>query len=61
MTEIALITGCATGIGRALALDMHSRKLESGDAAFKVYATDYRYAHQDSVVCIGGHQKDSGP
>ena len=42
MTEITLITGCATGIGRALALDMHSRTLADGSAAFKVYATDYR-------------------
>lgn len=42
MTEVALITGCATGIGRALALDMHARTLPDGSPAFRVYATDYR-------------------
>ena len=43
MAEVALITGCATGIGRALALDLHARRLPDGSPAFRVYATDYRY------------------
>ena len=42
MTEVAVITGCASGIGKALALEMHSRRLADGTPAFKVYATDYR-------------------
>ena len=43
MAEVALITGCATGIGRALALNLHRRSLpSSGQPAFRVFATDYR-------------------
>lgn len=50
MAEVALITGCASGIGKALALEMHSRRQRNGEQAFKVYATDYRQV-QATILC----------
>ena len=41
-TEVILITGCASGIGKALAQDLHRRITKKGTPAFKVYASDYR-------------------
>ena len=41
-TEVILITRCAAGIGKALAQDLNKRRRESGEPAFRVYATDYR-------------------
>lgn len=42
--EVVLITGCASGIGKALARDLSRRQNQSGGQAYKVYATDYRYS-----------------
>lgn len=40
--EVVIITGCASGIGKALARDLNRRQTPSGGQAYKVYATDFR-------------------
>lgn len=53
MTEVVLITGTATGIGRALAIDMHGRHNKDGKKTFKVYATDYRLELLEELESMG--------
>lgn len=40
--EVALLTGCGSGIGRALALELDRRRRPDGSKAFTVNATDIR-------------------